>query len=233
MPRYKQGSNAAQRALVWVLFSLIPLAQADTAFWEQQLRAQLDEAELTGHEQFSFTQTLVSRDETKVSSFNPVATPKWQLILIDGKPPSDKEQAKYEKQQAKEAQRREGDTFGDLIKADSIAITSIDSQNVMVSFIPYLKHMADKAEQFMRGEAIFNGADKRLQQVRIYSVEPFSPGLAVQIDAMTMTFEFAEQQGQTLPSTYLFAFQGKLAAVKKIDVESTISYSEYRRINLN
>ncbi len=220
-------------ALSCVIACTTSFSYADNDEWEQHLRAQLGEAELLGHELYSFTQTVVSTDDTKVSTFDPLQTPKWRLVQIDGREPSDKEKSKFEKQQLKEAERREDEQFEDLIKPNSVHVVSENYDQILVEFTPYLKDMADKAEEYMRGEAVFSAADKMLVQLRIYSIEPFAPSIAVKIEQMAMTFNFASKQGQTLPSNYLFSFQGKLAAMKKFDVDSTITYSDYQRVVTN
>ncbi|WP_196159077.1 hypothetical protein [Reinekea sp. G2M2-21] len=223
-----------RKSLFTLLFLFAtPWTTAQDTDWEQLLKSQLAEAELDTHQRFAFSQSTNNQDnERQVASFTPKREPQWQLISVDDRAPTDKEQSKFLKERERASERRGEDRFADLITPGTVAVADVTDSRILLTFAPYLKDMsAADSQAFMRGEAEVDPQTLRLLSLRIFSIDEFSPSFGVSIARLTIQFEFATFLGQTLPAHYLFSFQGKVAGMKKIDVESSIRYGDYKAVD--
>jgi hypothetical protein len=216
------------RSTVFLLTSLLasPLLFAD---WEAKLLAVLEQAQIETHQAFSYTQTIDSESNgLEISRFDAEREPSWELISLNGESPTDKERKKFQKDKVKEAERREETgSLVAMIEPGSVQVAEETAELVTLSFAPKMTDFPEDAQDALAGEAIWNKAQARLISLTVSSKAPFKPALGVKVNNMEMVFEFHEVAGYTLPEAVRFAFEGKLAGVKSIDVESTIAYTDY------
>lgn len=207
------------------LLLLLASAVSADAYWEQRLLAQLNEAAVTEHERFAYTQVVSSDEEIEISEFQPNATPKWQLISVNGAAPNDKQTKKFLKQKQREADSER--TFADIVQPGSVVLVEQNAQAVVVEFRPQVERMSDKSAEALVGRAVFAGDREQLQRFSIVNRGEFSPILSMKIEQFNMGFEFVQVDGQTLPKHLMFVMNGKLAGLKRIDVDSKVEYRNY------
>lgn len=214
--------------LCFVAFCLT--ASAALAEWEAKLLALLEQAQIETHQHFSYTQTIDSENNgVEVSRFEAEREPSWELISLNGEAPSEKDRKKFHKDKVREAERREETgSLVAMVEPGSVRVSEETDELVVLSFDPLMTDFPDDAQDALLGKAIWSKTQQRLLSLTVVSKAPFKPAMGVKVNSMEMVFEFHQVAGYTLPEAVRFAFEGKLAGVKTIDVESNIAYTDYQ-----
>jgi len=199
--------------------------------WEDRLLTQLDEAATLEHQRFSFRQLTQGSESRKLAQFQPQEDPQWQLLEVDGIPPSSEESTKFLKQRGREQNQDDPVRFRDLVAADSVTLMKQENGKVWLNFVPRVGELADDNAEALTGYAIMSALDQRLLELHIENIDTFSPAFSIKISKMTMMFRFISVDNQTVPAEYGFSMLGKIGGIKKIEVDSTTAYSNYQRID--
>ena len=198
--------------------------------WEDRLLTQLDQAATLEHQQFSFRQFTQGSKSQKLAQFQPQQDPQWQLLEVDGNPPSSNENTKFLKQRGRIQKEDDLVQFRDLVAVDSVTLMKQEDGKVWLNFVPRVGELADDNAEALKGYAIMSALDQRLLELHIENIDTFSPAFSIKISKMSMMFRFVIVDNQTVPVEYGFSMLGKIGGIKKIEVDTSTAYSNYQRV---
>jgi len=224
-------SNQSIRALLIALLLVTTSAiTSASSHWEGLFFDQLDEASTLKHQRFSFHQRSLNNEDVEILVYQPDNQPQWLLVEVNGAPPSKKELKKFDKRMAKLAEEPDRSGFHDLITKGSVTVVKTEADKIWLSFIPKIGDLPEENQSSLEGFAVMDRANETLLELHIDSKEQFSPAFSVKISTMNIAVYFEKAHGVTLPTVYEFSMNGKIAGVKKLDINSNISYSNYQPI---
>lgn len=216
------------RMMRLILSGLFILAVAGTAVlaedWEHRLIEELNAIQDAGHHRLSYVQTLTGKEGVEVARYDATQRETWQLLQVDGVPPTDRQQQDFQKQQQRERKRRQGERLSDLIARGSVQAQGLDEQGrQLLHFSPHLEDMPDS--DALQGTALWSQENQHLVMLRVFSKTAFSPRFPVTVNQLEMVFHYQQIQGETVPERYTVLVVGKLAGIKTFKVSSTAEYS--------
>ena len=183
----------------------------------------------------AYTTTATSSEypgETRVERFSPDNG--WQLLTVNGEPPSAralKDYAKDADDRASQRRKPEDLDFGRLVRADTARVMEEDATKVVFAFTP-------DSPDAGRGRAMMEKMSGRLTVAKdglrplTYVVEldgPTSPMPGMKFEAFRQEMAFAVEQtsGASLMTSFDFAMRGKAFVFRKMDSEGHIAASDY------
>ena len=216
----------------WEAFSCAALA---TDPIEQVTRAieRMDEIEPS---QWAFVRTIQTSDQVLVARHDPrlVNTRHgWQLENVNGKPPSEKELAKFYQQvdQADVKSREDEDAapvkISTLVRIESFRLASSNEQSrATFEFTPAMNEGSNKKQDVFVGELVFDLDSQRVETISIRNTTTYSPVFSVKISTFDMRMKFEPIVGHVLLTEMSTHIQGKVF-FKKIDEEVQVTFRDY------
>ena len=203
--------------------------------------------EETPREKWAFQMSSYENEEGDISSsvvsFDPARNKQqpWQLLSIDGKIPTAKQQRTFAKRHNKndgqeKVPQKEQQSFRfklrDLIVLDSLTLLSEDENLLRAKFAVELQKLGVEASKKLTGELLYNKRQKFIEQVVIRNTAPFSPMFSAKITQFSLTFEFDIIHNAVLPQKYHLNMQGSFAFFTEINEVSSNTFSDYRLLEL-
>ena len=183
----------------------------------------------------AYTSTATSSQypgETRVDRFSPADG--WQLVSINGEPPSPQALADY----ADDAEQRDGRRqqpakldFSKMARMDSVEVVEEDPDTLVFAFSPQAggatggRAMAGK----MAGTLTVAKDGLRPLKLSLELQEPASPAPTVKIQAFRqeMTFAMEPTTGASLLASMTVSMRGKALLFRKMDNEARVAFSGY------
>lgn len=154
----------------------------------------------------------------------------WQLVSINGEPPSEDALEDY----AESGEERNGRPnpaadfpLAELIQEQTVALQSEDAQTIVFTFTPPEDSGPDPTR--MAGTLVVDAATLRPRTITITNTETISPAPTVKIQDLQQEFEFLtepETSALLLKSMH-FAVKGRAMVFKKINEEVELRFSDY------
>ena len=185
------------------------------------------------HSQWAFIRTGSIDGELRVEHYDPRCDSPWQLVSVDGQPPSAKALKKYAKKH-KKAKRVDDDPgkndFHDLAEPDSWALLSETASEAIYSFSPKPEDERDReVNQYLRGELTVNKHGPSVSAFELANTEPFKASIA-KIETMHMRIDM-QKVGNGAYAVWQMSNQieGK-ALFKTISEQVELSYTNYAHV---
>ena len=230
----KRFSSQTSRYLLGVLATLLSLA---TAFGQSDeidpLYAKFLEANLSqDHVACSYTTTHSSKESgDRVESFSPETL--WQLVTVDGIPPTERELADYAEDADERSRRRNDPTdlaFLNMVVADTVRVDQQNDETIEFVFLPEMgDEIPDRMEEKMTGRLIVTKEAFRPLNFSISLTEPASPIRGVKIRKLEQetTFIWDHVTGVSLTKSMSFEAAGRAFFVTKINQNEQIEFSDF------
>ncbi len=182
----------------------------------------------------AYTVVTTTSEETLVASYDPSRADelKWQLISVDGEPPSDKRVSKYRKQKEGQEERNGARGFSEMVDESSVERIEETAEEVTYRFQPIF--FADKPEQnkLMVGLVIINKNDASIRQMEYYNTAKVKPVAIVTIEKLHSVMEFTTMpDGEQVPLKTKTHTKGKAFVFKKFDEHYVQEFSDYRKVS--
>jgi hypothetical protein len=209
----------------------------DVDLVEKALRATFDPSD----ESWAFTETAIENGQMRVSRFDPrlPEDEQWHLISVDGQAPTEKERKSAAQKRKAEREAANPDspfpnwTGDSSIDPESLSLVEDTPAYVIYRFIPQTKDEDDaKSSQYIHITLRIIKDGPYVASVDMRSPKPFKPGVGVKIEEFvtTLSFQPVSANGTILPSAVGFRLLGRAFFVKKINVQTNVSYRDYELV---
>ncbi len=196
-----------------------------------ELETALKNFRAEGSKGWSFTQTTVSGDHSRVERFNPLGKNflQWTLLQQDGHAPTADEVEKYNEHKTRRSSSENAPNVKDQIAPGTCEVLEESPERGVYRFQLKPGDKDDSSAQFMRVTFTLHRPTATIEKVELASTGPFSPVLMVQIkEARTvMTYSLPEGERPTLLKEVSVRVRGRAMWVRSLDQDMTVSYSDY------
>ena len=202
---------------------------------EQVTRAidRMDEIEPS---QWAFVRTIQTSGQVLVARHDPRLEKTrhgWQLENVNGKPPSEKELAKFYQQvdQADAKSREDEDEapvkISTLVRIESFRLAFSNEQGrATFEFTPAMNEGSTRKQDVLVGELVFDLTSQRVETISVRNTTTYSPVFSVKISTFDMQMKFEPIAGHVLLTEMSTHIQGKVF-FKKIDEEVQVTFRDY------
>lgn len=200
--------------------------------------------EQTHRENWAYKATRFENEEGEITSsieqYLPLNPPEkqWQLLQINGKSPSKKQEKKFIKKKLKQKEsKKSGANYAlalrEIINIDSLEFISENDSHIKMQFDVYLKKLGDDAKGKLKGHLFYNKHQTFIETMTITSHDEFSPVFSANITDFTLTFNFINIEGDILTQQHDMAMKGTFAFFTEINETSTDTFSDYEKHKTN
>ena len=154
----------------------------------------------------------------------------WQLVAVNGEPPSQDALDDYAKA-GPERERRSnaavGFPFAELIDEQSVAVAQEDSRTITFSFTPTEDSAPEP--QKVAGTLVVDKATLRPLRFVMANTETISPAPTVKMQEFRQEIDFAvdAQSGAVVMASMRFAVRGRAMVFKKINEDVRLRFSNF------
>ncbi len=185
--------------------------------------------------EWAFTRTREDNDGTRVERFDPHADPKWQLVSVDGREPSQDELRDYAEEVEQRLAREEGrpgdNDFDGLAAADGWQHLEEDDERVTWRFRPAAGATdREGMAEHLSGEMTILKSVPHVESFRLYSEKPFRARLIAKIERFDTRIEMTRLGRRAyMPSQVTTELRGSAAfGLKSIERDILLNYSDFR-----
>lgn len=186
--------------------------------------------------QWAFTRERTDNDGTRVERFDPTADPKWRLVSVDGREPTDEERREYAEEVEERLAREEGrpgdNDFDGLAAGEGWELVEEDEQRVTYRFRPAAgatdrEGMAENLD----GEMTILKAVPYVESFRLYNRQPFRARLVAKIEHFdTRILMTRLDERAYMPSRVTTEVRGSAFGLKDIDRDVELVYSDFEHV---
>lgn len=187
-------------------------------------------------EHWSYTETLTTSDGIMVGHYSPSRESPWQLMTIDGEPPSTSEAKAYLKRKADEAEggRNSRRDPAELVTPGTLQLINETDEHWTFSFVPHGEGDDAAVMEYLTGHLQISKAGGHLNFIDIRNEDSFRPRFGVRIHEFLSRFEFERKDdGDVLPVAFEFKIRLKAMGLMNVDEGITGRYSDYRRVSVS
>lgn len=178
---------------------------------------------------------LTDSEFTRVIDYDPSleSSRRWQLISVDGEPPTQAQLQEHRERWAKDdadstgQEMRKEYSLGDIIDLDSLTPQSETENHYVVSFQPTIKDLKDESGK-LNGTLYINKKTERLDFLSITNERNLSPAFSVSIEDFNLYFSFAVVQDTLFPKVVTTDIEGTALFFKSFERNSSQKYSDFR-----
>jgi len=196
-----------------------------------ELATALKDFRAEGSKGWSFTQTTVSSDRSRVERFDPLGKNflNWTLLQQDGHAPTEEEIRKYTDHKTRRTSGETAPNVKDQIAPGTCEVLEETPERGVYRFQLRQGDEDDSSAQFMRVAFTLHRPSATIEKVELASTEPFSPVLMVKIqEARTvMTYSLPEGERPTLLKDVAVRVRGRAMWFRSLDQDMTVTYSDY------
>ena len=207
---------------------------------KQLVEHAIDQLEQTSRQHWAYQIDRYENEEGDITSsierFHPgnSQATKWTLLQLNGKTPTEKQQAKFRKEKAERKKDREKKNsytiaLRELINIDSIKHISIDETYHYLAFDVTLSQLSDKANKELAGKLYYNREGAFIERIEISNNDSFSPIFGAKITDLNLNIYFIKRADDILPRQQDMTMKGTFAFFTEIDEVSKDIYSNYKR----
>ena len=183
----------------------------------------------------AYTTTTTSSEypgETRVERFSPDNG--WQLLSVNGEPPTAQALEDYGKDAADRARQRQKPEhldFARMVRPDTARVVEEDATSIVFAFTPDSPDAGRGRAMMEQMSGRLSAAKDGLRPLR-YVAEldaPISPMPGTKFEAFRqeMTFAVEPTTGASLMTSFEFAMRGKAFVFRKMDSAARIEASDY------
>lgn len=180
---------------------------------------------------WAFTQTTEAEGRTRVERYRAIGfePERWDLLSIDGRPPTESEQAEYRKHQALRAGVGRAPNVKEQILPDTAVRISADPEHEIWQFRLQPAHEEDTWAEHMVARFHLHRATGVIDQVELVAPEPFAPmfGVRVQEARTVMRYSLPQDERPALLHEITVRIRGRAWLVRSLDSDLTVRYSDY------
>jgi hypothetical protein len=230
------------RILVFLPLFLIPWptsSMADQQLVEQAI-ARMAKIDMDA---WHYTRTRVTQEGSRIDRHDPSqpADQHWQLVSLDGRPPTQKEMKEYAKERSSHAKQRKkradlsnSERLANMLVPDSLEVRSTDADGVTYTFRVRSPDGKKKAlwEQ-IQGElrVVRNDGDPWVDLVRLWNSDTIHPRFGVQLSELAMEAAFVAQGQDVLPQRFDVRYDGRALFIIKLNENMKFRFHDLQREN--
>jgi hypothetical protein len=196
-----------------------------------ELESALKTFRAEGSPGWSFTQTTVTADRSRVERFDPLGRNflQWTLLQQDGRAPTEDEIKSYKDHKTRRTAGETAPNVKDQIAPGTCDVVEETSERGVYRFNLRPGDEDDASAQFMRVTFTLHRPTATIETVELASTGPFSPVLMVKIkEARTvMTYSLPEADRPTLLKEVSVRIRGRAMWFRSLDQDMTVTYSDY------
>jgi hypothetical protein len=225
-------------AVVAVFFTSVACAEAPHGSYEALFQSAIKAITWDFHGDWAFTVTSSGSDGDRVGRFDPrrPQDERWTLLMIDGRPPTDKESAEYAKNN-----HHFGDGDGDGDNGDDSAIDMVEPGTLrlveetddywLLSFVP-TDDDADvgrKVLESMQGTVKIIKDGEYLAYIDIHNEKPIRPQLGVKMKKFLMHMSFGPiaDNGPVVMRSMDFAIKLSAFVLVRVNEAESLAFSDF------
>lgn len=228
-PPRRRGLLRAMRLLLLLCLA----AHLAAAAVPPALEAALKTFRTDGPRGWSFTQTSVSGDRTRVERYD-AALPefsRWTLVSDNGRPPSDDELRDYREKLTRRSPAGTAPRLTDQL--DLGTLETVSTAGERTTFRCRLKpgEKGDTSAEFLSATLVLHVPTQTIERFELGSAGAFSPAVSVKIAEMKTTMLYSLPAGDrpSLLQSVTTHLRGRAFWFKSLDADLTVSYSDYVR----
>ena len=227
-------------AVVAVFFTSVACAEAPHGSYEALFQSAIKAITWDFHGDWAFTITSSGSDGDRVGRFDPrrPQDERWTLLMIDGRPPTDKESAEYAKNN-----HHFGDGDGDGDNGDDSAIDMVEPGTLrlveetddywLLSFVPTDDDDEDdvgrKVLESMQGTVKIIKDGEYLAYIDIHNEKPIRPkrGVKMKKFLMHMSFGPIADNGPVVMRSMDFAIKLSAFVLVRVNEAESLAFSDF------
>ena len=226
-------------AVVAVFFTSVACAEAPHGSYEALFQSAIKAITWDFHGDWAFTVTSSGSDGDRVGRFDPrrPQDERWTLLMIDGRPPTDKESAEYAKNN-----HHFGDGDGDGDNGDDSAIDMVEPETLrlveetddywLLSFVPTDDDDDDvgrKVLESMQGTVKIIKDGEYLAYIDIHNEKPIRPKLGVKMKKFLMHMSFGPiaDNGPVVMRSMDFAIKLSAFVLVRVNEAESLAFSDF------
>jgi len=226
-------------AVVAVFFTSVACAEAPHGSYEALFQSAIKAITWDFHGDWAFTVTSSGSDGDRVGRFDPrrPQDERWTLLMIDGRPPTNKESAEYAKNN-----HHFGDGDGDGDNGDDSAIDMVEPETLrlveetddywLLSFVPTDDDDDDvgrKVLESMQGTVKIIKDGEYLAYIDIHNEKPIRPQLGVKMKKFLMHMSFGPiaDDGPVVMRSMDFAIKLSAFVLVRVSEAESMAFSDF------
>ena len=226
-------------AVVAVFFTSVACAEAPHGSYEALFQSAIKAITWDFHGDWAFTVTSSGSDGDRVGRFDPrrPQDERWTLLMIDGRPPTNKESAEYAKNN-----HHFGDGDGDGDNGDDSAIDMVEPETLrlveetddywLLSFVPTDDDDDDvgrKVLESMQGTVKIIKDGEYLAYIDIHNEKPIRPKLGVKMKKFLMHMSFGPiaDNGPVVMRSMDFAIKLSAFVLVRVNEAESLAFSDF------
>jgi len=185
--------------------------------------------------EWAFTRTREDDDGSRVERFDPATEPKWQLVSVDGREPTEDELRDYAEEIDQRLAREEGrpgdNDFDALAAEDGWERLEEDDRRVTWRFQPAAGATdREGMAKHLRGEMTILKSVPYVESFRLYSDKPFRARVIAKIERFDTRIEMIRLDRRAyMPTRVTTQVRGSAAfGLKNIERDILLTYSDFR-----
>ncbi len=182
---------------------------------------------------WGYTVTSVNDGKTRVEKFDPTEpkTNRWQLVLKNGKAPGSKDLRNYTEERLHRPSGAGPQGLGIQIDKSSLQVVSNDTARIICSF--RLKADDDESRLMAanaKGTLVVSRMPLFVESLQVTNTGRISSSARLSIREFNTRVQFRPdpKRGDPLMVSHVTRVRGRLLLVKSLNVESAISYKDFR-----
>jgi len=185
--------------------------------------------------EWAFTRTREDNDGSRVERFDPAADPKWQLVSVNGREPTEEELRDYAEEVEQRLAREEGrpgdNDFDGLAADEGWELLEEDDRRVTWRFRPAAGATdREGTAKHLQGEMTILKSVPYVESFRLYSDEPFRAKVIAKIERFNTRIEMIRLDRRAyMPVRVTTRVRGSAAfGLKSIERDILLTYSDFR-----
>lgn len=227
-------------AVVAVFFTSVACAEAPHGSYEALFQSAIKAITWDFHGDWAFTVTSSGSDGDRVGRFDPrrPQDERWTLLMIDGRPPTDKESAEYAKNNHHFG---DGDSDGDngddsaidMVEPGTLRLVEETDDYWLLSFVPTDDDDEDdvgrKVLESMQGTVKIIKDGEYLAYIDIHNEKPIRPKLGVKMKKFLMHMSFGPiaDNGPVVMRSMDFAIKLSAFVLVRVNEAESLAFSDF------
>lgn len=196
-----------------------------------ELSAALKDFHTEGPKGWSFTQTTVAGDRSRVERFDPLGkyALQWILVKQDGRTPTADEIQKYNEIKTRRSSNDTPPNVKDQIAPDSCEVLSETPERGVYRFQLKPGDKDDHSAQFMQATFTLHRPTATVEKIELASTGPFSPVMMVKVQEARTVMTYSLPSGDTpaFLKEVTVRIRGRAMWFRSLDQDMTVTYSDY------
>lgn len=226
-------------AVVAVFFTSVACAEAPYDSYEELFQSAIKAITWDFHGDWAFTVTSSGSDGDRVGRFDPrrPQDERWTLLMIDGRPPTDKESAEYAKNNHHFG---DGDSNGDngddsaidMVEPGTLRLVEETDDYWLLSFVPTDDDEDDvgrKVLESMQGTVKIIKDGEYLAYIDIHNEKPIRPKLGVKMKKFLMHMSFGPiaDDGPVVMRSMDFSIKLSAFVLVRVNEAESLAFSDF------